>query len=102
VTHRATVGAITPIALPPPNVSQLNLPLMQRIKDGVFQVLQLDATAYPGNSGSTLYDASSGEVIGIINSVFVKATKETLISQPSGITFAIPAQYLQALISTVK
>jgi len=102
VTHRATIGAITPIALPPPNVSQLNVPLMQRLKSGVFQVLQLDATAYPGNSGSPLYDASSGEVVGIINSVFVKATKETVISQPSGITFAVPAQYLQTLISAHK
>ncbi len=27
----------------------------------------LDATAYPGNSGSPLYDPETGEVVGIIH-----------------------------------
>ncbi len=95
VTHRATVSAITPIALPSANARQLDERVLRRLQSGAFRVLQLDATAYPGNSGSPLYDAATGEVLGIINMVFVKATKEAILSQPSGISFAVPAQYLQ-------
>ena len=50
---------------------------------GSFPVLQLDATAYPGSSGSPVYDPDTGEVIGIINMVLVKSTKESALSQPS-------------------
>ena len=49
-------------------------------------VLQLDATAYPGNSGSPVYDQSTGQVLGVINSVLVKANKEAAIDKPSGIS----------------
>ena len=66
---------------------------------GSFPVLQLDATAYPGNSGSPVYDPESGDVLGIINMVFVKGTKEAALTQPSGITYAIPASHLQALLA---
>ncbi len=37
-------------------------------------------------------------VYGIINMVFVKGTKEAALSQPSGITYAIPGKYLQNLL----
>ena len=49
----------------------------------------------PGNSGSPLYDTETGEVIGIINMVFVKGTKEAALSQPSGISFAVPRAHLR-------
>ena len=61
-------------------------------------VFQIDAIAYPGNSGSPLYNIDDGRVVGIINMVFVKGTKEHAISDPSGITYAIPARYAQKLI----
>ncbi len=61
-------------------------------------MLQLDGTAYPGNSGSPLYETENGEVVGIINMVFVKGTKEAALTQPSGISYAIPAQPLIDLI----
>jgi len=65
---------------------------------GTFMVFQLDAVAYPGNSGSPLYDVETGRVIGVINSVYVKKTKETAISSPSGITYAVPVDYVRALL----
>jgi S1-C subfamily serine protease len=68
------------------------------LKAGSFEVYQLDATAYPGNSGGPLIETDRGEVIGIINMVFVKSTKESVLSQPSGISFAVPARYLEELI----
>ena len=100
-THRATISALTPIALPMSSASQLNEKLVHRIKTGAFNVLQLDATAYPGNSGSPLYDAQSGAVLGIVNLVFVKTTKEAALSQPSGISFAVPVEHLRALLATL-
>jgi len=98
VTHRGMVSSITPIALPVANARQVNEKLVRQLKRGPFNIFQLDATAYPGNSGSPVFDAGSGEVIGIINMVFIKGSKEAALSQPSGITYAIPANYLKDLL----
>jgi serine protease Do len=98
-THRGMVAAITPIVIPPALAGQLDPRVFRRLTTGSFPVLQLDATAYPGNSGSPVYDPESGDVLGIINMVFVKGTKEAALTQPSGITYAIPARHLQALLA---
>ena len=98
VTHRGIVSAITPIAMPSPTAQQLNEKVIKRLKAGSFEVYQLDATAYPGNSGGPLIETEKGEVIGIINMVFVKSTKESVLSQPSGISFAVPIRYLEELM----
>ena len=97
VTHRGSISAITPIVLPSQTAQQLNEKSIRRIRSGGFAIYQLDATAYPGSSGSPVYDPESGEVIAIINMVFVKGTKESVLSQPSGITYAIPVTYLREL-----
>ena len=99
VTHRGMVSSITPIVLPGSNAQQLNEKVIRRIKNGTFNIFQLDATAYPGNSGSPVFDQESGEVIGVINMVFIKGTKETALSQPSGISYAIPGNFLAYLIA---
>ena len=98
VTHRGIISAITPIALPSPTAQQLNEKVIKRLKTGSFEVYQLDGTAYPGNSGGPLIEVENGEVIGVINMVFVKGTKESVLSQPSGISFAVPVRYLLDLI----
>lgn len=61
-------------------------------------MFQLDAIAYPGSSGSPVYDPDSGKVIGIVNSALVKGTKEAALAHPSGITYAIPADKLRQLM----
>jgi len=99
VTHRGMVSSITPIALPGANSRQINGKLIRQLKSGTFNIFQLDATAYPGNSGSPVFDADSGEVIGIINMVFIKGSKEAALSQPSGISYAIPANFLKTLLA---
>ena len=97
-THRGMIAAITPIAIPQGNSAGLNPAVVRRLANGSFPIFQLDATAYPGNSGSPIYDPSSGDVLGIVNMVFVKGTKEAALSQPSGITYAVPASHLEALL----
>jgi serine protease Do len=97
-THRGMVAAITPIAIPPANSSQLDPRMIRQLTSGAFPVFQLDATAYPGNSGSPVYAPATGEVIGVVNMVFVKGTKESALTQPSGITYAIPSRYLVELM----
>jgi len=101
-THRGMVSAITPIAIPQARSADLNPQVIRRLASGSFQVFQLDATAYPGSSGSPIYDPASAEVLGIVNMVFVKSTKETTLSQPSGITYAIPANHLRDLLQKVR
>jgi serine protease Do len=63
-----------------------------------YMIFQLDAIAYPGNSGSPLYDAESGEVLAVINAVFVKGSKESVLKDPSGISYAIPSNYVRELL----
>ena len=101
-THRAMVAAITPIAIPPPDAAKLDAALIRRLQSGAFPVFQLDATSYPGNSGSPVYDTASGEVVGVLNMVFVKGAKESALTNPSGISYAIPSKYLQSLIGAVR
>jgi serine protease Do len=98
VTHRGIVSAITSIAPPTPSARTLDEKQIRAIKAGAFQVFQLDATAYPGNSGGPLFDPDTGKVLGVVNRVFVKGARESALSQPSGISYAVPARYLEPLI----
>src|SRR5262249_12171419 len=84
-THRAMIAAITPVARPGITAQQLTAQAIDRIRNSFYHVFQLDGTAYPGNSGSPLYDPDDGTVYGIINAVFVQGTREAAISRPSGI-----------------
>ncbi|WP_440903449.1 S1 family peptidase [Catenovulum sp. SX2] len=100
VTHRGIVSAVTPVAIPAANSTQLNIARLKRLRDP-WMTYQLDATAYPGNSGSPVYLQSTGEVIAIINKVLVKESKENVLSDPSGITYAIPVKYLAQLMQGI-
>jgi len=101
-THKATLAAIVPIARPGITAKQLNPRMISRLRDSTYGVLQLDATAFPGNSGSPLYDPTSGKVYGIVNSVFVQGTREQAITRPSGITYAIPSVHVLELMQQAK
>jgi len=97
VTHRGIISAITPIALQANASSQLDPAQILRLRSP-YNVFQLDATAYPGNSGSPLYHPETGAVVGIVNMVFVKEGRENVLAKPSGISYAIPIQYAQQLL----
>jgi len=96
-THRGIIAALTPTIIPVDDARQISIAMLRQLRDP-YLVYQLDATAYPGNSGSAMYDVNTGEVIGIINKVFIQQSKETVISKPSGITYAIPVKYLHKLL----
>ncbi|MFM2088705.1 MAG: hypothetical protein RLZZ237_3574 [Pseudomonadota bacterium] len=98
VTHRATVSALTPVVMPSENALRLDVKRLAQLQKSPYTVFQLDATAYPGSSGSPLYDPETGLVYGIVNMVYVKGLKESAISTPSGITYAIPGVHMQALL----
>lgn len=97
VTHKCMVSAITPNAIPQVSSSQLNVNMLKRLQTP-YNIFQLDATAYPGSSGSPMYDIQSGKVVGIINKVFVQNSKENALTNPSGISYAVPALYIKKLL----
>ena len=101
VTHRGMVSAITPVARTADAARDLSGVQMQRMRNP-FDVFQLDATAYPGNSGSPLYDLATGRVLGVVNSVFVKESRESVLERPSGISYAIPVNWVRQLLDRVE
>lgn len=96
VTHRGIVSALPPIAVPAPGTKALSAHRIRELDDP-YTIIQLDIVAYPGNSGSAVYDAKTGKVIGILNSTFIKSSKEEAISSPTGISFAIPVSAMQKM-----
>lgn len=97
VTHKGIVAAITPFARPASANQQLDAGIVRRLRNN-FAVLQLDITAYPGNSGSPVYDAATGDVLGVVNSVLVRGGRERALSSPSGITYSVPIQHLRPFL----
>ncbi|CAB1082165.1 Serine protease precursor MucD/AlgY associated with sigma factor RpoE [Olavius algarvensis Delta 1 endosymbiont] len=98
-TNRGIISAVTPIIIPMAHGQRISSGMIKYLEKP-FIVFQLDATAYPGNSGSPLYDTATGWVIGIINMVFVKGIKENAITNPSGITYAIPVSHARKLLES--
>jgi S1-C subfamily serine protease len=101
VTHRGIVSAIVPIVIPASDSRRLDPRTITQLRKSPFIVFQLDATAYPGNSGSPLYDPETGTVYGVISMVALKGLKETAISNPSGITYAVPSAFIRDLMQRV-
>lgn len=96
-THRAGLAAIVPAFTPPPSATQLTARALKQARDS-YEVFALDAIAYPGNSGSPVWHPDTGEVLGVVNSVYVKGAKEAALSNPSGISYAIPVRYVHELL----
>lgn len=98
VTHRGMVSSIAPIALPAANARLLGDRAITALRRGSFDIAQLDATAYPGNSGGPVLDASNGAVVAVVNMVLVRGSREAALSAPSGISYAIPVRWVRALV----
>lgn len=95
-TQAGIVSARTPNVSPQPDSRFLDAAFVTTPR---YEVYQLDLVAYPGHSGSPLYNAETGEVIGILNATFIKSTREKVIADPSGIAYAIPAGFIRQLLT---
>jgi S1-C subfamily serine protease len=102
VTHRGMISSITPMALPPPTAQLLNERAIRSLRDGAFDIFQLDATAYPGNSGGPLFDVETGDVLGVVNMGLIKGNRESALTSPSGISYAIPANFVTQMLQRRK
>ena len=100
VTHRGMVSSIAVAALPAPSASQLNDKSIRNLRTAGnnFNIFQLDGTAYPGNSGGPLFDPDNGHVLGVVNMVAIKGIRESALTHPSGISYAIPSGFVQQLL----
>jgi serine protease Do len=97
VTHRGIVSVIVPMAQPADTSRTLTAAQLKHMRNP-FTVFQLDATAYPGNSGSPVYEPDTGQVVGVLNSVFIKESRESILQKPSGISYAIPVEHVARLL----
>ena len=102
VTHRGIIASITTAALPAATAGQLDPRALLRLREGNFEVYQLDATAYPGSSGGPVLDVDTGRVIAVVNMVLVKEGRESALSNPTGISYAIPVRHVQDLIKSLR
>lgn len=102
VTHAGIVSSLASAGLPAPTSAQLDARAVAQLRQGNFELLQLDAIAYPGNSGGPLFDVASGRVIGVVNMGLVKGNREAALSNPTGITYAVPVAYLLELLREVR
>ncbi|NWG75095.1 MAG: trypsin-like peptidase domain-containing protein [Rubrivivax sp.] len=98
VTHRGIVSSITTVALPAARPGQLNEAAVRRLSEDPFEIYQLDAVAYPGNSGGPVFNAETSEVVDVINIVMVKGTRESALSNPTGLTYAVPVRFVRELL----
>ena len=99
VTHQGIISSVARIALPAATAQQLNERTLSRLREGPFEIYQIDAVAYPGNSGGPVFDVHSGQVVGVINMVLVRSTRESALTNPTGITYAIPVRFVHELLS---
>jgi S1-C subfamily serine protease len=99
-THTGIISNISPMAIPVQNISLLSNKMITALKDP-YTIFQLDCTAFPGNSGGPLFLPETGDVIGVLNSAFIKVTKENK-QISTGISYAIPINYIKELIESIK
>ena len=99
-SHRGIVAALVPMAIPLPTTAGLEARNVQALRSAPLEILQLDATAYPGNSGSPVIDTQTGLVLAVVSMTMIKGTRESAMTSPSGISYAVPVQHLAGMIPT--
>lgn len=99
VTHRGTISAWTQLVPPQSGSRQLSAAAIRQVRDGGIDIYQLDALAYPGNSGGPVFDPHTGEVVGVLSMGLTRAGREGALSAPTGISYAIPVQHLHDLLA---
>lgn len=99
ITHEGIISAVKARSFAAYSQGQLTAERVRRLRNS-FIVYQIDTNAYPGNSGSPLYDVTSRQVLGVVQSVAVREkTQTSAIEAPTGFTFAVPSQFISALMA---
>lgn len=99
ITHEGIISAVKERSFAAYSQGQLTADRVRRLRAS-FIVYQIDTNAYPGNSGSPLYDPASQQVLGVVQSVAVREkTQTSAIEAPTGFTFAVPSQFVSALMA---
>ncbi len=99
ITHEGIISAVKERSFAAYSQGQLTAERVRRLRNS-FIVYQIDTNAYPGNSGSPLYDPATKQVLGVVQSVAVREKSQTsAIEAPTGFTFAVPAQFVSALLA---
>lgn len=101
VSHRGMVSSRVHSIAPAPSASALSDIAVRGARAGAFDLLQLDATAYPGNSGGPVVNVDTGSVVGVVSMVLVKSTRESALTSPTGITYAVPSRYVGAILKQI-
>ena len=96
--HKGVVAAVVPAVRPLPQGARLTPQLARALREP-FNLYQLDLIAYPGNSGSPVFDARNGVVLGVINKTLATRTREHLLTNPSGIAYAVEGRWITALLA---
>lgn len=98
-THRGILAAVTPVVPLPSNSQALNERAIRQLREGGFEIYQLDVFAYPGNSGGPLFNLATGEVVGVLNmGGLIKGVREAPLLASTGISYALPIKHVLALI----
>jgi S1-C subfamily serine protease len=95
--HKGVVAVVVDAVRPLPAGARMQ-PMLERILRDPFKIYQLDLVVFPGHSGSPIFDAHTGEVLGVINKTLAAKTREHLIETPSGIAYAVPSLWVEKLI----
>jgi S1-C subfamily serine protease len=99
ITHEGIISAVKERSFAAYSQGQLTADRVRRLRNS-FIVYQIDTNAYPGNSGSPLYDVATRQVLGVVQSVAVREkTQASAIEAPTGFTFAVPSQFVSALLA---
>jgi S1-C subfamily serine protease len=96
MTNAGIVASVSPIALPQADLESLTAERIRHLK-APFPVLILDMIAYPGNSGSPVFERD-GRVVGVVSGIYLRTTREGALSTPSAITYAVPSEHLVRLM----
>ncbi|WP_374661270.1 trypsin-like peptidase domain-containing protein [Inhella sp.] len=98
VTHRGVLSAVTQFVPPQNSARQLTAAAIRQLREAGTTLYQLDAVAYPGNSGGPVFAIDSGQVIGVLSMSLARSGREGALSAPSGISYAIPVAALHELL----
>ena len=95
--HKGVVAAVVSAVRPLPEGAKLTPELIRALRHP-YMLYQLDVVVFPGNSGSPLFDAKTGRVIGLINRTLAAKTREHLVANPSGIAYAVETRWIHELL----